>query len=107
MPIELSFERGQLVVVALRNPKERYWGKLAGLESAGIAIRGFDLSQWEQVLSTVKSGEMGQAPLDTKFFPMHRVEAMYIDEAESGVESLCAEFQRRAGMDPLAFLKEK
>jgi len=107
MSIELSFGHGQLVVVALRDPRERYWGRLTGLEAAGIAIRGFDLSQWEQVLSTVKSGEIGQAPLGTKFFPMHRVEAMYIDEAESGVESLCAEFQRRVGVDPLAFLKEK
>ena len=107
MSIELSFGHGQLVVVVLRDPRERYWGKLAGLETAGVAIRGFDLSQWEQVLSYVKNGEMGQAPLGTKFFPMHRVESMYVDEAESGVESLCAEFQRRAGMDPLVFLKER
>jgi len=107
MSIELSFGHGQLVVVVLKDPRERYWGKLAGLEAAGVAMRGFDLSQWEHVLSFVKSGEMGQAPLGTKFFPMHRVEAMYVDEAESGVESLSAEFQRRSGVDPSAFLKEK
>jgi len=96
-----------LVVVVLNDPREKYWGKLEGLEMAGIAIRGFDISQWEQVIAFVRAGEMDQVPLGTKFFPMHRVETMYADEAESGVESLGDEFLRRAGMDPLEFLKGK
>ena len=106
MPIELPFIQGQLVVVVLREPRERYWGKLMGLEAAGIAQRGLELSQWEQALSLIKNAETGQIALGTRFFPMHRVVSLYLDEAECGVESLGDAFLRRTGLSPQEFLEE-
>ena len=104
MPIPLPFQSGQLVVAVLREPRERVWGCLLGLEGAGVALRGVDLHPWEEILSLVRRGEADQVSLSTRFIPMHRLENLYLDEASSGVSSLGEEFLRRTGQDAQGFL---
>jgi len=104
MPLTMPFEPGNLVVVVLQSPRERIWGALLGLDAAGIAIRGLDLTPWEEVLSLIRTGESDQVALGTRFLPMHRVEAMYLDEASSGAPSLAETFRNRTGQEARAFL---
>lgn len=104
MSIPLPFHSGQLVVAVLKEPRERIWGRLLGLEDAGLAIRGVDLHPWEEILGLVRRGESDQVSLSTRFIPMHRLETMYLDEASSGVPSLADEFRNRTGQEPLDFL---
>lgn len=106
MALSLPFAHGQLVVVVLREPRERVWGRLLGLEPAGVVLRGLDLRAWEEALSQVRRGELDQVPLGTRFFPMHRVESFYLDEPTSGVPSLEADFRQRTGWEAHEFLKE-
>jgi len=106
MALSLPFASGQIVVVVLRDPRERIWGRLLGLEASGIALRGLELTPWEQVLTLVKRGEDDQVAIGTRFYPMHRVESLYLDEPSSGVPSLSQDFQRRSGRDPQAFLTD-
>lgn len=104
MPIPLPFQSGQLVVVVLREPRERIWGRLLGLEDAGVALRGVDLHPWEEILGLVRRGESDQVSLSTRFIPMHRVEMLYLDEPSSGVPSLEEEFRNRTGQEAQDFL---
>jgi len=104
MSLALPFEHGQLVVVLLREPRERLWGRLLGLETAGIALRGVDVSPWEEILGLVRRGELEMVSLASRFYPMHRVESVYLDEANCGVPSLGDQFLKRTGMEPSAFL---
>ncbi|MFZ1376434.1 MAG: hypothetical protein WAS25_07560 [Geothrix sp.] len=104
MPQTMPFQPGDLVVVVLQAPRERIWGALLGLDASGIAIRGLDLTPWEEVLSLVRTGESDQVALGTRFLPMHRVEAMYLDEASSGAPSLAEIFRNRTGQEALGFL---
>jgi hypothetical protein len=106
MAIPIPFASGQLVVLVLRDPKERIWGRLLGLESSGVAVRGIDLTPWEEVLSLVKRGEADQVALATRFVPMHRVDNLYLDEPSSGVGSLAEEFLQRTGIVPEDFLAD-
>lgn len=106
MPLTMPFRSGDLVVVILREPRERLWGRLLGLDAPGIALRGLDLTPWEEVLGLVRTGEADQVALSTRFLPMHRVEAMYFDEASSGAPSLADTFLQRTGLDPQAFLAD-
>lgn len=106
MALHLPFSHGQLVVVILRDPRERMWGRLLGLEGAGIALRCLDLRVWEEVLSMVRRGEQDQVALGTRFFPMHRVETFYLDEPSCGVPSLASDFLQRTGMDAQVFLED-
>jgi hypothetical protein len=104
MPFFKPFQPGDLVVVVLHTPRERIWGYLLGLETSGIALRGLNLTPWEEVLTLVRTGEADQVALGTRFLPMHRVEAMYLDEAGSGASSLAETFAARTGQDPRVFL---
>jgi len=104
MPLSMPFQPGDLVVVVLHTPRERVWGHLLGLDSSGIALRGLSLTPWEEVLTLIRTGEADQVALGTRFLPLHRVEAMYLDEASSGVPSLAETFRARTGQDPWAFL---
>jgi hypothetical protein len=104
MPLTMPFRSGDLVVVVLHSPRERVWGYLLGLDAAGIALRGLDLSPWEEVLTLVRTEQADQVALGTRFLPMHRIEAMYLDEASFGVPSLAEIFLGRTGHDPHAFL---
>ena len=106
MPLSFPFQRGQLVVVVANAPRQKIWGRVLGLETAGIAVRGIDLAPWEEVLALVTQGRTDQVALDTRFFPMHRIELMYLDEPSSGVPSLGQIFQDRTGMDPMEFLSD-
>ncbi len=104
MHLPMPFSPGDLVVVVLHTPRERLWGRLLGLDASGVALRGLDLSPWEEVLTLVRTGQEDQVALGTRFLPMHRVEVVYQDEPSSGVPSLGQVFQDRTGLDPLAFL---
>lgn len=106
MPLTMPFQSGDLVVVVLQAPRERLWGRILGLDAAGIALRGLDLMPWEEVLSLVRKGEADQVALGTRFLPMHRVEAMYLDEPSSGAPSLAEVFRARTGQDSHTFLAD-
>ncbi|MBL0210001.1 MAG: hypothetical protein IPQ13_03660 [Holophagaceae bacterium] len=107
MPLSFPFQRGQLVVVVVTAPRQKLWGRILGLETAGIAVRGIDIAPWEDVLALVNRGHADQVALDTRFFPMHRIEQMYLDEASSGVPSLGEVFRERTGLDPMEFLADR
>jgi len=106
MTLSMPFRPGDLVVVVLHSPRERLWGRILGLEAAGIAVRGVDLSPWSEVLSLVRTGQADQVALGTRFLPMHRVETLYLDEASSGAPSLAETFLDRTGQDPHTFLAD-
>ena len=106
MPLPMPFRSGDLGVVVAQSPRERFWGRILGLEAAGIALRGLDLIPWEEVLSLVRTGQADQVALSTRFIPMHRIEAMYLDEASSGVPSLADTFRERTGIDARTFLAD-
>ena len=107
MSIPLPFQSGDLVLLVLREPRERLWGRLLGLETAGVALRGLDLSPWDEVLGLVRRGEEASVALATRFYPMHRVEGLYLDEPSSGVPSLGDIFRARTGQEPLEFLADR
>jgi len=106
MSLALPFERGQLVVVLLREPRERLWGRLLGVEAAGIALRGVDVSPWEEIMGLVRKGDVEMVALSSRFYPMHRLESLYLDEPSSGVPSLGEQFLARTGMAPSDFLAD-
>lgn len=106
MPLSMPFCPGDLVVVLLQSPRERIWGRILGLDASGIAVRGVDLMPWEEVLTLVRTGQIDQVALGTRFIPMHRVETLYLDEPSSGAPSLADTFRDRTDLDPHAFLAD-
>ena len=91
-----GLSRGTPILVVLHSPREKCWGILDDISSAGVFLRGLDLNAFDDWVSSVIHQEpfVGFGDL---FFPMWRVERISKDEASSGVPSLCDQAERRTG----------
>src|SRR5207244_13000884 len=80
------FHPGAIVIVTLNSPREKFWGAILDLSSEGLSIRGVDLISFDDLVSTIKSGDAFTSGV--VFFLMHRIERMELDLHESGLLSL-------------------
>ena len=92
------FYAGAMVLLALGDPREKFWGQLLALSEAGISLRGMDLESFDDSAAMVKAGEPFTPA--TVFFPMHRVERMELDVNSGGLPSLRERFRVQTGRDP-------
>ncbi len=88
--------RGTPVLLVLHSPREKCWGILDEITSAGVFLRGLDLNAFDAWLAAVVHREpfIGFGAL---FFPMWRVERIARDESAGGVPSLCQQAEQRTG----------
>ena len=91
------FTPGQVVLVTLNMPREKYWGVILAISTAGIALRGVDLNSFDDFARIVKSGE--PAAPHSVFFPMHRVERAEVDARNGDIPSLQERFFHKTGHD--------
>lgn len=97
------FLQGAIVLVTLNNPREKFWGAMLGLTSAGVSLHGIELSSFDNVAMSVASGE--PMPSAALFFPMHRLERIELDLPDGSLPSLSQRFSSRTGMKPSQALK--
>jgi hypothetical protein len=91
-----GIQRGAAIVLVLHSPREKYWGILDEISSAGVFLRGLDLNAFDDWVSAIIHQEpfMGFGDL---FFPMWRLERISRDETSGGVPSLREQVERRTG----------
>ncbi|HEX7999012.1 MAG TPA: hypothetical protein VF528_11540 [Pyrinomonadaceae bacterium] len=94
---------GEAVVVVLHSPREKCWGVLDRISSAGVFLRGLDLNAFDDWVQAVAHDEPFMGPSDM-FFPMWRVERVTRDEAAGGVPSLREQLEQRTGRKLQEFL---
>lgn len=91
-----ALRTGALVVVTLREPREKCWGVLDEVNGAGVNLRAVDLRSFEDVLRAAAQNE----PLfgvGAFFFPMWRVERIALDTRSGTIPSLAEQFTERTG----------
>ncbi|MGI9105952.1 MAG: hypothetical protein ACR2G4_06870, partial [Pyrinomonadaceae bacterium] len=91
-----AIHAGALVVVALREPREKCWGVLDAVSDAGVYLRAVDLRSFEEILQAAAQCE----PLfgvGAFFFPMWRVERVALDTRSGTIPSLAEQFSERTG----------
>jgi hypothetical protein len=96
------FHRGAMVIVTLGNPREKFWGAVVALASAGISVCGVDLASFDDLVSMVKEGESTSPGV--VFFPMHRVERMELDLPDGKLPSLSQRFTTATGVEAASLL---
>ncbi len=92
-----GIEPGAPVIVYLHSPREKTWGLLLELRSAGIFIRGIDLNTFDDWVKMIVSGDRNMG-LTHVFVPMWRVERIVLDESVDEIPSLAARFFARVGL---------
>ena len=88
---------GSPVIVNLHSPREKIWGVLRELNTAGVFLRGIDLNTFEDWVQMVVRGERNMG-LTHVFLPMWRVERVALDESIDDIPSLAAQFFSRVGL---------
>jgi len=95
-----------IVVVSLHSPKERVWGELLDISSAGVSLRGIDLGGFDDFVSQVLHPEGDRIGLPTLFFPMLRIERIALDEARGSIPSLAEIFEKKVGRSLVDYLAQ-
>jgi len=96
---------GQLVLVTLQNPREKFWGVIVSLTPAGLSLRGVDLQSLDDFTQMVKLGEPASASM--VFFPMHRVQRVEVDSRMGELPSLAEQFVAKTGVKVDKFFREQ
>ena len=86
-----------IVIVSLHTPREKIWGELIALNSAGITMRGIDLNSFNDFVTQILHPEGDRVGLPTLFFPMQRVERVSLDEPSGSIPSLGDVFEQKTG----------
>jgi hypothetical protein len=95
---------GDLVLVHLINPTEKFWGVLVELEVAGVTLHGISVSSFDEWVSQAVRRDPAALGLSTMFVPLFRIERVFRDETVGQVESYAARFERRVGVGVREYL---
>ena len=93
----MKFESGDCVIAVLQNPREKIFGVLDEISSAGISMRGVDLDYFEDWSRAIAAGEP-YLPMTDSFIPMWRVERVTRDEPNGETPSLAEQFEARTNL---------
>ena len=91
-------DAGSFVIVHLVQPKEQFWGQLQELNSAGVTLRGISMRSFEDWARQVARAQEKTMDVVLRFFPMHRVERVFLDEDMGVLPSLARQFSTICGI---------
>ncbi len=95
---------GSIVLLHLVDPTEKYWGALRTMASTGVTLRGVNISSFDDWIAAVAYEDPPSLGPATVFFPMRRIESMFLDERIGMVESYAERCERRTGVRPEVLL---
>ena len=98
----MKFDQGDSVIIILREPREKLLGILDEITTAGVTLRGIDLSYFEDWVRSIVADEP-HLPMNDYFFPMWRVERMTRDEPTGEIPSMAEQFEERTGKNLVEF----
>ena len=98
----MKFDQGDSVIIILRDPREKLLGILDEITTAGVTLRGIDLSYFEDWVRSIVAHEP-HLPMNDYFFPMWRVERMTRDEPTGEIPSMAEQFEERTGKNLVEF----
>lgn len=95
---------GEFVLVQLVNPREKFWGLLRERDETGVTVRGLSLEGFEGWVREIARKEQPTFFPATVFFPLHRIERIFLDESAGELPSFADRFQRTVGEDARYYL---
>jgi hypothetical protein len=101
-----SMDPHSIVVVSLHTPKEKIWGELLAISTAGITMRGIDLNSFDHFIRQLNEPDGERVGVPTLFFPMTRVERITLDEPTGSIPSMDELFARKIGRRLIDYLAQ-
>jgi len=95
-----------IVIVSLHTPKEKIWGELLTLNTAGVTLRGIDLNSFDHFIRQINEPDSERIGIPTLFFPMTRIERIALDEPSGSIPSMDELFNRKIGRSLTEYLAQ-
>jgi hypothetical protein len=95
-----------IVIVNLHTPKEKIWGELLSINTAGITLRGIDLNSFDHFIRQINEPDAERVGIPTIFFPMTRIERIALDEPSGAIPSMDELFYRKVGRSLIDYLAQ-
>jgi hypothetical protein len=92
-----GLEQDALVIVNLVNPKEKFFGILKGLTTAGVTLRAVNLDSFDDWMHQIVREDEAEIEMVTMFVPLFRVERIFLDEAVGALKSYGQRFAEVVG----------
>jgi hypothetical protein len=99
-----GFEPASLVIVNLITPKEKFFGLLRALSSAGVTMRAINLDSFDDWIRQIARDEEPDLDLITMFVPLSRVERIFLDEPSGSIKSYSQRFEDVVGRPVTEYL---
>ena len=99
-----GFESSSLIIVNLVNPKEKFFGVLRSLSSAGVTMRAINLDSFEDWIRQLAHDDDADIDMFTMFVPLFRVERIFLDEPTGAIKSYSQRFEETVGVDVRKYL---
>ena len=92
-----GLDAGTPIIMYLHSPKEKVWGLLVSLTTAGVILHGLDLVTFDEWMRQEARGEEPLIGPCTIFYPMSRLERLERDDALGTLPSYVERFEREVG----------
>jgi hypothetical protein len=89
----MQIEPGNAVILVLHSPREKLFGVLKEINSAGVYIKAIDLEYFDDWCRSI-AGDEPYLPMNEYFLPMWRLERLMNDTASP---SMTEQFEQRTG----------
>jgi hypothetical protein len=99
-----GFEPNALIILNLVNPKEKFFGVLRALSSAGVTVRAINLDSFEDWIHQIARDEEPNLDMLTMFVPLFRLERIFLDEASGSIKSYTQRFEEVVGREIREYL---
>lgn len=93
-----------VVIVYLREPKERFWGVMRSLDATGTSVLGVDLMAFDDWLRQLGESEADAITPSLVFYPLFRVEKILLDMPSGEIPALVERFEAKAGRSLHSYL---
>ena len=93
----MKIESGEVVIIVLHSTREKIFGVLQEINSAGIFLRGIDLNAFDDWTRAIANNEPFFG-MNDYFFPMWRVERITRDEPSGEIPSMAEQFEQKTGL---------
>ena len=97
-----------IVIVSVHTPREKVWGELIEISTAGVTLRAIDINSFDEFVRQVlhPEGDGDRMGLPTLFLPMLRIERISLDEPCGSIPSLADIFERKVGESLKSYLTQ-
>jgi hypothetical protein len=99
-----GFPPGSVVILNLVTPKEKFWGALRSLSSAGVTLKGINLDSFDDWVRQLARDDEYNLDAVTMFVPLFRVERIFLDEPVGTVRSYSQRFADIVGTSAIEYL---